>query len=90
MAKQNKKIWRGWTPCKKCNGRKTYGGIKILFGLFRLKKWEHPCKKCVISTLKAMSGRSQQVNMYAGVKTELDKEKCEEVINENKEQNNDK
>lgn len=73
--KRNKKIWRGWTPCKKCNGRKTYGGIKILFGLFRLKKWKHSCKCNNV--------------VYEG-KTEIDKEKCEEVLRKQKEQKDDK
>jgi hypothetical protein len=49
--KRNKKIWNGRKRCSICNkGFNTWGGIKVLFGLFRIKKWEHKCKCYAIST----------------------------------------
>jgi len=81
MKKRNKKLWNSWTPCKKCNGRKTYGGIKIL-GLFRFKKWEHSCKCNDVEEYNVTGSTNPNIQIVYKGKTELDKQKCEEVLKE--------
>ena len=40
------KKWHKRIHCPVCKkGYKTYGGIK-LFGIFKIKKWEHLCGVC--------------------------------------------
>ena len=76
--KRNPSKWQGKRKyCKKCKGYRTYGGIKyILLGFIPIK----------LTTFK----NECRCNRYDSSKpTELDKEKCKEVLNKNKEQNND-
>lgn len=61
--------------CKKCKGYQTKGGFKFkLFGFWTIKLTEYK-QEC-------------KCTRYAG-ETELDKEKCEEVLKKQEEDKND-
>lgn len=74
--KRNKNKWNKKIKyCNKCRGFKTKGGIKHnLFGFIPIK----------ITTFR----HECRCVRYEG-QTELDKEKCDEVLKEQKEQKND-
>lgn len=70
------KTWKNKMYCKKCKTYRTMGGIEIkLFGLFPFKITLRT-KECAC------------YDMYKG-QTELDKEKCKEVLQKQEDKNND-
>lgn len=76
--KRDKKLWHKRKRCNTCEkGFNTWGGIKILCGLFKVKKWEHYCG-CDTTTVSCYKNKIIVCNK--------NKKKCEEVL---KEQNND-
>ncbi len=79
--KRNKKLWHKRKKCDDCKTFKTWGGIKKFFRLRKITQWVHPCKCSVIKLHSPVPTET----VYNGFPTELDKEKCSEILRENKE-----